>query len=177
MVLNYSPGTCGMLAELASLREFQALAVVAPILVYVIVEDLRSYRIRNEAVLALLVLFVVFFTTIGDFAALKSHLLFGLGLFALFLGMYWFRMLGGGDVKLLAVACFWLGLENALLFAVLLAALSLAYAEGAKRDLLPYKMQKGRLKVPYGPTIAVAWIMTLLITAVAQLTSSPIPSL
>jgi prepilin peptidase CpaA len=146
-----------MISELASLREIQALMIVAPILVYIIVQDLRTYRIRNEAIVALLVLFGGFYLVNGDMASFTSHLIFGLAFFAVFLAMYWFGLMGGGDVKLLTVAFFWLGPENALPFSLLLGVLSLVYALGARLKLVPSYVHNGRMKVPFGPTIAISW--------------------
>lgn len=156
-----------MISELVSVREFQALTVVAPILTYVIVDDLRSYRIRNEVIVALLALFGAFYIVNGDTAAFLQNLQFGLAMFALFLAMYCFGMMGGGDVKLLAVAFFWMGVNNAMLFAMLLGVLSLVYVAGARFNLLPFRVDKGRTKVPYGPTIAMAWILTWVLKAAA----------
>lgn len=148
---------------LASLREVQALVVVMPILAFVVFDDLCNFRIRNEAVLALVALFAAFTLANGDMETLKSHFTFGLALFALFLGMYYFGMMGGGDVKLLAVASLWLGPENALPFAVFLGIFALAYAAGAKMNLLPSRTVNGRVKVPFGPSIALAWMVALLV--------------
>jgi prepilin peptidase CpaA len=147
-----------MLSKIASLHQVQALAVVMPILVLVVIDDLRNFRIRNQVVLALLVLFGVFYMVNGDLAAFTSHLLFGLAMFALCLVMYRFGMMGGGDVKLLAVAFLWMGIENATVFAMLLGMLAMGYAAGASFHLLPYRTDNGRVKVPYGPTISLAWI-------------------
>lgn len=147
-----------MLSKILSLHEVQALAVVTPILVLVVIDDLRNFRIRNQAVLALLVLFGAFCIANGDFDAFKSNLLFGLAMFGVCLVMYRFGMMGGGDVKLLAAAFLWMGIENAPIFSVLLGAFAMVYATGASFYLLPSRCDNGRVKVPYGPTISLAWI-------------------
>ena len=88
-------------------------------------------------------------------------------MFALFFAMYAFGWMGGGDVKLLSVAFLWIGLDNALPFAFLLVAFTLAYVAAVNflPIALPVKQAGGRTKIPYGPAISLAWIATL---AVAQ---------
>ena len=70
-----------MLSKITSMPEVQALAIVMPILVLVVIDDLRYFRIRNHAVLALLALFGAFCIANGDFAMFKSNLVFGLLMF------------------------------------------------------------------------------------------------
>ena len=71
--------------------------------------DLISYRIPNELVLALFVLFLILAAINWSEVAWVSHigaaiLVFGAGLF-----LYAIRQMGAGDVKLLAVVALWSG--------------------------------------------------------------------
>jgi prepilin peptidase CpaA len=71
--------------------------------------DLISYRIPNELVLALLVLFLIVAALNWTEVAWVSHigsafLVFGAGLF-----LYAIGQMGAGDVKLLAVVALWSG--------------------------------------------------------------------
>ena len=71
--------------------------------------DLMSYRIPNELVLGLFVLFVIVAAINWSEVAWLSHigaaiLVFGAGLF-----LYAIRQMGAGDVKLLAVVALWSG--------------------------------------------------------------------
>jgi prepilin peptidase CpaA len=69
--------------------------------------------------------------------------------------------MGGGDVKILTVAFLSLGLERSSAFALFLSAFAFLYALGARADLLPSRPAGTGKKVPYGPSIAAAWLATL----------------
>ncbi len=82
---------------------FVALMIAAAVI------DLISYRIPNELVLALFVLFLIVAAINWSEVAWVSHigatiLVFGAGLF-----LYAIRQMGAGDVKLLAVVALWSG--------------------------------------------------------------------
>lgn len=132
-------------------------------LLQVIVEDLRRFRILNRSVLVLLGLFVAWSLLRWDGAATLSHALFGAMMFAMLLLMYRFGMMGGGDVKLLGVAFLWLGPQASLVFTVVMAAVTLLYVIGAKLKLLPARPSEKGYRIPFGPGIATAWILTLFI--------------
>ena len=81
---------------------------------------------------------------------------------------YHFGMMGGGDLKLLTIAFLWLGLEHGLLFCLLLCAASLVYIGIARLNWLPSRKLDDRTRIPFGPSIAVAWITTMLLTEVPR---------
>jgi len=139
-------------------------AVVSILLVTIIVDDLKNYRIRNATVLLLAVLFVIWCLIKTDLSLFFTHLIAATVLFAILGVMYHFRMMGGGDVKLLVVAFLWLGLEHGFLFFVLLFITSLVYVVGARFRWVPSRKLNGRTSVPFGPSIAVAWMATSLVT-------------
>jgi len=132
------------------------------ILAYVIVDDLRSYRIRNVAVLALLAVSLASIVTAGGVDRLLPHAAFGLVGFVVLVVAYMRNLLGGGDAKLLSVAFLWTGPAQALLFALALLFLTLLYWAGARLRVLPHQRVDGRMRVPFGPSIAGAWIVTIL---------------
>ena len=83
--------------------------IFVAIMIAAVVIDLMSYRIPNELVLGLFVLFVVMAAINWTEVAWLSHvgaaiLVFGAGLF-----FYAIRQMGAGDVKLLAVVALWSG--------------------------------------------------------------------
>ena len=83
--------------------------VFVAIMIAAAVIDLISYRIPNELVLALFVLFLIVAAINWSEVAWVSHigsaiLVFGAGLF-----LYALRQMGAGDVKLLAVVALWSG--------------------------------------------------------------------
>ena len=133
------------------------------VLIYIGIEDMLKFKIKNESIFVLLILYFFAALFTGAPAAIVSHVAFGLIMFAILLGIYALGWLGGGDAKLLSVAFLWLGFENAPLFAILLALAAGAYSVLLQFGyLLPGKPGlKGRTLIPYGPCIAAAWIGTM----------------
>jgi prepilin peptidase CpaA len=82
---------------------FVALMVAAAVI------DLISYRIPNELVLALFVLFVILAAVNWSEVAWLSHIGAGILVFGAGLFLYAIRQMGAGDVKLLAVVAVWSG--------------------------------------------------------------------
>lgn len=139
-------------------------AVLVALLAYVIVDDLRHFRVRNDVVLLIAALFALFWAIQRDLWFGVPHLLFGAVMFLVFLFLYARGWMGGGDVKLLAVAFLWLGPERAMPFAIALGVFAALYGTLAQFYLVPVKdMPGGRRKVPYAPSIALAWIVALLL--------------
>ena len=68
----------------------------------------------------------------GDWADFKWNIAFAALMFVVMLAVYSFGWMGGGDVKILAVAFLWTGVSGALPFAVLLGLLCSAHALAAK---------------------------------------------
>lgn len=127
------------------------------ILLAILVEDLRRYRIRNAGVVLLLGCFAVDAAFGSRTGAVLPHLLLAsFGAFIL-IGAFSLRLIGGGDAKLL-VALLWVGPAGAVPFSLALVATTLAYAAGATLGLLPSRRAGGRLQIPFGPSIALAWL-------------------
>ncbi len=101
------------------------LCLLGPVLVATILSDLRRMRIPNSYGLTALALFAVT-ALVWPPADLMARLLVALVVFALgFIG-FAFRLIGGGDVKMLAVLMLFVPVPTALLFANLLSASLLA---------------------------------------------------
>jgi prepilin peptidase CpaA len=121
--------------------------------------DLREYTIRNDLVLALAGLFLLYAVPTGHWADLKWDVAFAAVMFAVLLAFYGLGWMGGGDVKILAAAFLWTGLSNALPFAILLALFSSAYALAAKLGWAKSKLATdGRRRIPLAPSVAAALI-------------------
>ena len=80
-------------------------------------------------------------------------------------GAFALRAVGGGDVKLISAALIWVGPEGAVLFALLLAVFTLAYAAGALIGWFPKRRSGSATVIPFGPSIAAAWMAYLGVTA------------
>ncbi len=152
-------------APLLQFLRFLVLLGVVLTLLHVIVEDLRRFRITNRSVAILTGLFVAWILIHRDWSGLAVHAAFGGVMFAVLLGMYALRLMGGGDVKLLAVAFLWLGHEASLVFTLGMAAFTLIYVVAARMKWLPARPSDKGLRIPFGPSIAAAWIATIFIVA------------
>lgn len=124
------------------------------VLAWVVVEDLRRFRIRNLAVGIITLAFVAACVEHGTTGLLLAHGAFA-GLALALLALACFRgMIGGGDAKLLAAAFFWVGPEGALVFALILFVLTVATVVGANFRLIPTRRAARGTKIPFGPSIA-----------------------
>jgi prepilin peptidase CpaA len=128
--------------------------------------DLREYKIRNELVLALAGLFVLYALVVGPWSTLKWDLTFAAFMFVVLIVLYALGWMGGGDVKILAVAFPWTGLSGALPFAVLLAIFSAIHALATKLGWAKSQVtESGRRRIPFAPAIAAALIGTFVLRA------------
>ena len=121
------------------------------------IEDARRYRIRNAAVMVL-ALGVVAAYLAGRPGTLLPLALFVAVCFAALVGAFARGWIGGGDAKLLTVALAFAGPNGAAPFAILLLVCVSLYALGARLGAVPSRAVEGRRQIPYGPSIAAAWI-------------------
>jgi prepilin peptidase CpaA len=140
------------------------LVITSALLFQAALTDLREYKIRNELVLALAGLFVLYTVLTGHWANLKYDVPFAALMFVGMLGFYNLGWIGGGDVKILTVALLWAGLSSALPFAVLLALFCSAHAFAAKFGWVRSQTTDGgSRRIPYAPSIAAALICTFML--------------
>lgn len=131
-------------------------------LALIVVDDLRQFRIRNVGVLTLFALFV-FACMVGSVeGSWLWHTIFASAVLVTLLGAFSLRLLGAGDVKLLSAASLWIGPEGAMMFAVALLLSTILYCLGAIANLLPKRRIKAKVIIPFAPSIAVAWLTTIL---------------
>ncbi len=162
--------------QLPFLAIFPALAIVAAL------KDLTSMKIPNWISGLLILGFFPAALLLGlPPMAFAAHL--GVAVVALLIGMGLFalRFLGGGDVKLMAAACLWLGVSGSGLFILSTAVVGGAFCLLlllARSHLQPYasrgpgwlgRLMEPRGDIPYGVAIAagalVAWPASPLMVA------------
>jgi prepilin peptidase CpaA len=134
------------------------LLITAGLLLYGAIQDLRNYSISNVFVLLLVGLFIVHTLLSGRWATLPETMLFALLMFAVLLLCYARGWMGGGDVKLLAVAFLWVGLRCALPFALLLLLFTALHTAAIKLRWLEGRWVDGRLKIAFAPSVSAALI-------------------
>lgn len=140
------------------------LTLTAAILCYAALIDLRHFIIPNSLVVALVLLFFVYAWQSGRSASIPSHVAFSLTISLVTLVFYARGWAGGGDMKIMAAAFLWVGLECALAFALLLLVFSGGHAVAARLGwLAARKDERARMRIPFAPSVAAAMIGTILL--------------
>jgi Flp pilus assembly protein protease CpaA len=127
---------------------------LAAVLFYAALTDLRTFKIPNNLVLLLLVLYVLFAMIARTPFEILTDLALAAVIFAVLLWFYTRGVIGGGDVKFVAAACLWVGLHCALLFSITLLLLIGLHLFAAWMGWAATKSMAGRLAIPYAPSVA-----------------------
>jgi prepilin peptidase CpaA len=162
--------------NLADTREtvLQIVVLILGVSIFAVVAygDIRTRRIPNELIVALLALAAFRIALAGDPAAGLYTLAASAALFVATFLLFWRGLLGGGDVKLLVATGFLIGYHDLFqfLFVMSVSGALVALAVLARDRLRPATMPvpkdqeiPARLTVPYGVAIAAAGILTLLV--------------
>jgi prepilin peptidase CpaA len=154
-------------------------AVLAGLLTWASVSDIKDRRIPNICVLAVLALFVVS-AVVERGSNVVTGLEAGVIAFVVTFALYFFNIIGAGDTKLFAATALFVGLGGMILFTLAtvfagggIAAVSLATRP--KRALVMFTLKgKGDFGrgIPYGVAIAIGGVVTVW----AQLQHYPMPS-
>jgi prepilin peptidase CpaA len=145
-----------------------AIAPALILLVWIAVHDIRHYRISNVSVALLAAFFLLHVAVNGRGDLLPSHFLLAGFLLAVMILPFQFGWMGGGDVKVLAVAFLWTGLHCALFFALVLFAATTIHAVLAWCGALTSRESGARRKIPFGPAAALALGVTMLVCIAPQ---------
>ena len=138
-------------------------AAAVAVLFYVALTDFLTFKIRNEVVLLLLILYVLFAFVTRSHVEVITDITFAIVIFGFLLWFYTQGVVGGGDVKLVSVVCLWIGTHCALLFSMLLLALGGLHLLAAKMGWARTKPMAGRIGIPYAPSVAGALIGTIVL--------------
>lgn len=153
------------MTALPSAWGYFVLVVASALLFHVAWTDLREFKIRNDMVLALAGLYVLYTVLNGHWVDLRWDLLFAALMFVVMLAIYSTGWMGGGDVKILAIAFLWAGLYGALPFAILLAFFSVVHASAAKLGWVKSQDAGSRQRIPFAPSVAAALICIFVLRA------------
>jgi len=130
------------------------LIFTAGLLFWMALSDLRAFKIRNNHVLALTALFLVHAAVSGRWVFLHWNFAFAAAMGTLLIVAYRFRLLGGGDVKLLTVAFLWSGYKCAVPFLVVVGVASVFMIIAAHMEWIRSQRVNGRLRLAFAPAIA-----------------------
>lgn len=136
-------------------------AAICLLLVLVAIEDLRRFRIRNLSVVLLSAGFVAHCVERGTTSLIVPHAILAGAVLAVLVVAFVLGAIGGGDAKLLSAALLWVGPEGAFVFAVMLLFLTLVTIAGARLGLIAARSVGRRTKIPFGPSIAGAWLAVI----------------
>jgi prepilin peptidase CpaA len=143
---------------LFSISSYFVLVMTAATLFYVAMTDLQEFKIRNDVVLALAGLFLLYAILSGRWTTIHWNMGLAVVTFATMLYYYHQGLMGGGDVKLLAVAFLWVGVTGAVPFAILLVAFILLHLFATRLGWARYKEAANGRRIPLGPSVAGALI-------------------
>jgi prepilin peptidase CpaA len=147
------------------------LVIVAAVLIYAALTDLKHYKIRNDVILILVLLFFAHAFVSDRWAGIAWNIGFAAFILVVLLYFYSRNLVGGGDVKLLSVALLWVGVDCALPFAVLLLMFASIHTLAARLGWAGTQRlaDDDRQRIPFAPSIAAALIGTFMLGCLAPL--------
>jgi prepilin peptidase CpaA len=138
------------------------LAILAILLVVAAVIDVRTFTISNRLNLAVALLALVFWWSVGLplWPQVAVRLAIAAGVFLLFALAFYAGMMGGGDVKLAAALVLWFPAAATLFF---LVVMSIAGGLVTLVFLIIHRTRgkPGRPQIPYGVAIAIGGLAIL----------------
>ncbi len=143
--------------------KFYIEAALVGVLFYIGFTDFRIFKIRNNVILLLLVLYLLFAIIARTPSEIAANLVLSAITFAVLLWFYSKGVIGGGDVKFVTVACLWIGSHCAVLFFVLLLIFVGLHLFAAWVGWAATKPMAGRLAIPYAPAVAASLIATAML--------------
>lgn len=145
------------------------LVITAAVLFYVAVTDLKHYKIRNDVVLVLVLLFFAHAFVSNRWAGILWNIGFAALILIALIYFYARNLVGGGDVKLLTVALLWVGVDCALPFAILLLIFASIHTVTAKLGWVGTQRlaDDDRMRIPFAPSVAAALISTFMLGCLA----------
>lgn len=148
------------------------LGVMPALVIIAGLKDLTTMRIPNWISLTLIVFFFPTALLMGlPLTTIALHVAVGFAALVVGAGMFALRWIGGGDAKLMAAACLWLGLQGSGMFLLWtgvmggLFCLALLFARFHSRPYLAgapgwvVSLMEPKGDIPYGVAIAAGALM------------------
>jgi prepilin peptidase CpaA len=154
---------------ISSILSDVVLVITAGVLLYVALTDLKEFKIRNDVILVLVGLFVIHAFLSGRWASSHWNLALAAFLFLVLLYFYQRGWMGGGDVKILTVGFLWVGIDCALVFAVLLSLFAMVHVGMAKLGWAKVHEVGERKRIPFAPSVAAALITCFVLGCLAPM--------
>ncbi|HEY7300238.1 MAG TPA: prepilin peptidase [Xanthobacteraceae bacterium] len=145
------------------------LVITAVVLFYVAVTDLKAYKIRNETILLLASLFVLYTLASGRWIEAAWSVGLAAVIFGVLVYFYSRGWMGGGDVKMLTVALLWTGVDCALVFAILLFVFASLHALAARLGWVGAQFAgDDNQRIAFAPSVAAALISVFILGCLQQ---------
>lgn len=147
---------------------YSILVATAALLFYLGITDLRVFKIKNEFVAVLAILFFLHAAVSGRWTFVYMNIAMAALMFAFMLFPYAKGLLGGGDVKMLTVAYLWVGFDCGLVFSGFLLGFTIVHYIAVKLKFVNAEIRKdGRPRIAYAPSVAAALIATFMVGCMA----------
>jgi len=149
--------------------KFYIKVAAVAVLFYVGFTDFRTAKIRNDVVLLLLVLYILFALISRSWFEILWNFVLAAVMFGVLLWFFANRAVGGGDVKLIPVVCLWVGIRCALLYSAFLLLFVGLHLVAARMGWAQTKQMAGRsdrYAIPYAPSVAGALISIIMLGCV-----------
>ena len=138
-------------------------AAAVAVFCYIGLTDFRSFKVPNLSLALLLLLYVLYAAVAHPLLDTVFDIVLGTLVFLILLWFYSKGAIGGGDVKLLPLACLWVGTQNAVLFSLFLLFFILVHLAAVKVGWAAVRSRGARWAIPYAPSICGALVATVLL--------------
>lgn len=138
-------------------------AAAIAVLCDIAITDLRTFKIYNNRVLILLLLYGAFAAVSRSPFQILSDVVLGLVIFGFLFLFYLKNIVGGGDVKFVPVVALFVGTHAALPFAALLLVFTSLHLFAAQMKWLPTLAIGDKRAISYAPAIAAALICVIVL--------------
>lgn len=142
--------------------EFSIKGATLAVLFYIGLTDLRRFKIHNLSLGFLLLLYALYAAAARSLNDIAFDLVLSAVVFAVLIWFYSKGAVGGGDVKLLPIACLWVGSHCAALFSLLLLVFMLIHLAAVKVGWAEVRHSSTRWTIPYAPSICGAVAFAIL---------------
>jgi len=145
--------------------DFYAASVIilTPQLIYLSYIDLLHYKIHNKSILILFLSFLILSPFYLNIQEIAYRSIFSFAIFFILLLPFSRGLIGGGDVKLLAVIFLWIGVEKALDFYLYLSFFTIFFIFISIIGIIPKLKNNNKTYIPFGPAVSCAAILNFLL--------------